>query len=135
AHIDATDGKEVAARIAVEIHAGAMLLVHYIVQRHADAANGVARRIEHFRAEPEQAAKAATRDGAGDIDGTYARLHRQSLARRIVRIGSRHHASRIVAHHQRLTVADEYVHLVVVGGDDADVHMLRQFIQQAIALV
>ena len=42
---------------------------------------------------------------------------------------------RNIADHQRLAIADEYVHRVVVGLDHADVHMRRQLVDHAIALV
>ena len=60
-HFDAADREKVAADVAVEIHAGVVLLVHHIGERDTELADGIARRVEHLRAEAENAAEVAAR--------------------------------------------------------------------------
>ena len=127
------DVEEVAAHGAREVHAFAMLRVHLARDGDADAAELIARRVEHLAAPVEQAAERSAGHDARQIHGARARAHGQHGSLRVERVNGRGELRGLEAEHQRLTIADEYTSVVCLG-DYGHADFARQLVDERIAL-
>ncbi len=86
--------------------------------------------------ERHRAAERAAGDAAGDVDRRAARaLEADGVPAGIVRIGGRDDRRRFLADDERLAAADEHVDLAVALFDRADVDVLRELVDEQVALV
>jgi len=106
-----------------------------IRQGHGHLAQLVARRVQHFPAEIQQSANTATAERAADIHHTVGGLERQRDTRGLERILLRDERGRIVAQHQRLTIADEDIELTIILADNRGLDLARQVRQLRIARI
>ena len=102
-----------------------------------DAAELVARRIEHLAAPVEQSAERAAGDHARQMSTVPppAVLQRQQRAFRVERIDLGGDLRRVDAEHQRLAIADEYVERRIAFGDHGNADLARQLVDERVALV
>ena len=101
----------------------------------ADAAEFIARRVEHLAAPVEQAAERSAGHDARQVHGARARAHGQQCSLRIERVNGRGDLRGLDAEHQRLAIADEYIECRIAFGDDGNAHLARQLVDERIALV
>ncbi len=112
-----------------------MLIVHDRRKRDADAAQCIVSRIELLVPKIEQTAERTAGDVASDVDRTALCPHRDAEAGRIERILHGRDFVGDRAEHERLAVADEHVHRAAVLLHGVDRHLLRELIEQLIALI
>ncbi len=112
-----------------------MLCVDLVGHGQRDAAQFVARRIQHLAAEIQESTERATRDAARDVHRAGGRLQRQAQALRIDRIGGCGQRRGGGAEHQRLAVADEDVQRRVAFGDGRHAHLAGELVDEQVALV
>ena len=103
----------------------------WVAMASADAAEFIARRIEHLAAPVEQAAERAAGHAARNVDGARAGVCSASSVRSGSSGSDRRGDLRCRgAEHQRLAVADEYVERGIAFGDDRDADLARELVDE-----
>ena len=134
-HARRADVEEVAAQRAREVHAFAMLRVHLRGDGERDAAELIARRIQHLAAPVEQAAERAAGDTARDVDRAAPVSAARAACVPDRADPLRGDLSTPGAEHQRLAIADEDVERAIAFGDHGDAHLGGQLVDELVALI
>ncbi len=128
--------EEVLARVAIEVHAQGMLLIHQTGRGQGDAPELVGRRGQVVVEEAHHAGQLATGQRAIGQRRTHAALHEVDADARVVHgIGLRGQLGGLRAQHQRLAAAHEDVDRTGLAGHGGDLDAPAEFGQQLIALV